>query len=139
MKETQESTLQKRFRFQRDLDLLDHPAESYLLRNEQGYNCIHLAAAFGGIDALPTEILTSENLGNPNENGDTPLHLAAKSGRIYQLLDINTFLTQIDWEQWKSYWNRTDITGLEDFGNYPIFKFEILVPEEIATSFFLDQ
>jgi DNA helicase IV len=100
MKIPDESTLQKRFRFQKDLQVQDHLPKSYLLRNRQGQHCLHLAAAFGGIEYLPQEILTPDNLRDADHNGDTPLHIATKSGRLSELplndLPISFFVRRND-------------------------------------------
>lgn len=77
-----ETQLQKRFREQRDLQDLDFPEAEFLRATSAGRNCLHLAAAFGSIDAIPASLMVATHICRPDKNLDTPLHIAAKSGRL---------------------------------------------------------
>jgi DNA helicase-4 len=84
MKFTQETELHIRFRKQIGIQIQNNPAADYLTKNWQGRTCIHLAAAFGGLEYIPKEILTVANITAPDYNGDSSLHIAAKSGNLDQ-------------------------------------------------------
>ena len=82
---TGETELQKRFELQKDLHLGGYSNDSYLTQTFQRQTCIHLAAAHGGINFIPKDVLTPENIAEQDAFLNNALHIAAKTGRLLEL------------------------------------------------------
>jgi ankyrin repeat protein len=77
-----ETELQRKFRTQNLINEGNYSSEDFLKQNWRGRNCLHIAACFGGLEHIPSDCMTIENLLLRDNDGDTPLHLAAKSGNL---------------------------------------------------------
>jgi ankyrin repeat protein len=59
--------------------------EQGMLQEKGGWNLYHKAARNGHLDQIPKELLTAENLLQPNNSGWTCLHIAAERGHLGQV------------------------------------------------------
>lgn len=94
-----ESSIHQDFRYQHMLKVPPkHLWYSLLEENDDGQTCLHIAATCDSLGFIPNELLTAENLLKVDRYGDTPIHLAAFTGRLYCLplceMELTTFETK---------------------------------------------